>query len=212
MENPVIIFGAKGPGLAALEIFQSNDNIVYGFLDDDSALHGKEVQTVTVLGSPDDEGFTKLIGKKCDAFVAVENTKQKQVLTEFLLDVRKVMPVNAVHAKAYISPFAAIGHGNLVAAGAAIGANVKLGSHCAVHANAVIDYDVEIEDFVYIGAGTVINPGVTIEEGAFIGSGVTIISGVTIGKGARVGAGSVVMAPVKARQTVFGVPAAEVKN
>ncbi len=211
MENPIIIFGAKGIGLAVLEIFQSNNVLVYGFLDDDTKLHGQEINLISVLGGTEDEGYTKLIGKKCDAFVAIENQKAKESITDFLLETRKVMPVNAIHAKAYISKLSEIGHGNLVNVGASIQANVKLGSHCIVNTNAVIDFDCQIGDFVQIGAGTVINSGVTIEDGAFIGSGVTVISGVTIGKGARIGAGSVVMAPVKARQTVFGVPAAEVK-
>lgn len=212
MENPIIIFGAKGIGLAALEIFQSNNVLVYGFLDDDAKIHGTEINLISVLGSTDDEGFTKLIGKKCDAFVAIENQKAKESITNFLIETRSVMPVNGIHAKAYVSKLAEIGHGNLVSAGSSIQANVKMGSHNVVNTNAVIDYDCQIGDFVQIGAGTVINPDVVIEDGAFIGSGVTIIAGVTIGKGARVGAGSVVMASVKARQTVFGVPAVEVKN
>jgi sugar O-acyltransferase (sialic acid O-acetyltransferase NeuD family) len=212
MENPVIIFGAKGQGLTALEIFQSNNNIVYCFLDDEAKLHGKEIHEISVLGSTDDDGFLKLIGKKCDAFVAIENSKQREMLTEMLLEKRKVVPVNAIHAKSYISMYAEIGHGNLISAGASIGADVKLGSHCVVNTNASIDTSVEVADFVQIGAGSVINSGAKIEQGVFIGSGVTVIAGVTIGKNARVGAGSVVMANVKTGQTVFGVPAVEVKN
>ena len=212
MENPVIIFGAKGLGLTALEIFQSNNNLVYCFLDDETKLHGKEVHEVSVMGATDDDGFLKLIGKKCDAFVAIENSKQREMLTEMLQDRRKVVPVNAIHAKAYLSIYAEIGHGNLIAAGASLGADVKLGSHCVVNSNASIDTEVEIADFVQIGAGSVINSGVKIEKGAFIGSGVTVIAGVTIGKNARIGAGSVVMANVKSGQTVFGVPAVEVKG
>lgn len=211
MENPLIIFGAKGLGIAALEIFQSNNVLVYGFLDDDTKLHNQEIGGISILGSTDDEGFTKLIGKKCDAFIATDNAKLRKQISEFLIETRKVMPVNGIHSKAYISKFATIGHGNMVAAGASIQANVKIGSHCIINTNAVLDFDVVLEDLVQIGAGSVINSGVVIEEGAFIGSGVTIISGVTIGKGASVGAGSVVMSSVKARQRVFGVPAVEIK-
>jgi sugar O-acyltransferase (sialic acid O-acetyltransferase NeuD family) len=212
MENPVIIFGAKNIALTALEIFQSNENIVYGFLDDDNSLHGKEINEIPVLGSTEDEGLTKLIGKKCDAFVAIENAKQRKYYTDFLVEVRHLMPVNAIHARAYISKYATLGHGNLVASGANIGTNVTIGSHSIIAANAVIDTDSKLDDYVFIGAGTIINANVTIEEGAFIGSGVTIITGVTIGKNARVGAGSVVMNDIKPKQTVFGVPAIEVKN
>ena len=50
MDKPVIIFGAKGIAIDALEIFQSNDITVYGFLDDDQALIGTEINDVPVLG------------------------------------------------------------------------------------------------------------------------------------------------------------------
>lgn len=210
MENPIIIFGAKSLGITAYEIFELNNTIIYGFLDDDSKIHNQEIGNVSILGATDNEGFTKLIGKKCDAFVAIENTKHRQLITDMLLDVRKVMPVNAIHPKAMVSKFATIGYGNLFATGAIISTKVTVGSHCIVGSNAVIEPGCEIEDFVQIGAGTILNNEVKIEKGAFIGSGVTIISGINIGKNARVGAGSVVMNDIKSNQTVFGVPAKEV--
>ena len=61
MDNPVIIFGAGGLGRAALEIFQSNEIVVYGFLDDNKDLHNTEIDTVPVLGRTEDDGFLKLI-------------------------------------------------------------------------------------------------------------------------------------------------------
>ena len=73
MENPVIIFGANYLGRAAKEIFESNKVVVYGFLDDDKRLHKTEIDDVVILGSTDDDGFLKLIGKKCEAFVAIDD-------------------------------------------------------------------------------------------------------------------------------------------
>lgn len=207
MENPVIIFGANGLGRVVLDIFQSNDVVVYGFLDEDKKLHNTGIQTIPVLGEPDDDGFLKLIGKKCEAFVASDDNKYRRHLTEMLLERRKTMPVNAIHKQAFLAPSAAIGHGNLLSAGVVIQSAAKVGSHCLLHANCTIDYEVVIKDFVQIGAGSIIGSGVTAEEGAFIGSGVTIVSGITIGKNARVGTGSVVVESVKAGATVFGNPA-----
>lgn len=212
MDNPVIIFGAKGQAINALEIFQSNEHLIYCFLDDDIKMHGKEIHNIAVMGATDDDGFLKLVGKKCDAFVAIENTKQRQFISEMLFEKRKVMPVNAIHKMAYVSSLAEIGHGNLVCAGVAISADAKIGSHCVFNINSSIDTNVVIDDFVQIGAGSVINSGTKIDQGVFVGSGVTIIGGITIGKNARIGAGSVVMANVIAGQTVFGVPAVQIKN
>jgi sugar O-acyltransferase (sialic acid O-acetyltransferase NeuD family) len=206
MKTPVMIFGAKGMGRVALDIFQSNHVVIYCFLDDDEKLHGTEICDIAVLGSTDDDGFLKYLGKKCTAFVASDDNKYRESLVEMLRS-RKVMPVNAVHSHAYVSELAFIGHGNMINAGVVVNSNAKIANHCILSCNATIDFDAELEDFVQIGAGTVINSGVKIGKSAFIGSGVTIVSGVKIGKKARVGAGSVVVADVAAGETVFGNPA-----
>jgi len=39
MKNPVVIFGAGTLGRLALDIFSSNDVLVYGFLDDNKKKH-----------------------------------------------------------------------------------------------------------------------------------------------------------------------------
>jgi sugar O-acyltransferase (sialic acid O-acetyltransferase NeuD family) len=210
MENPVMIFGANYLGRAAKEIFEGNGNVVYGFLDDTKNLHNTEIDNVTVLGSTDDDGFLKLIGKKCEAFVAVDDNKLRKSLVKMLQEMRHMQPVNAIHTDARVAASASIGYGNFVDVGVVIGAGAEVKNHTLINANAVIGAEVQVGDFVQIGAGSVINPGVTIEDEAFIGSGVVIVSGITIGKGARVGAGSVVIAPVKAGETVFGNPAEKV--
>ncbi len=207
MDNPVIIFGASGLGKAVHDIFMSNNVVVYGFLDDDKSLHGNEIKDVVVLGSTDDAGFLKLIGKKCEAVIAVDDNTLKKSLAGMLKKKRKMMPVNAIHNLSIIAASSNLGHGNIMNAGVVVGANVAVGNHCILHTNATIDFDSSLADFVQVGAGSIINSGVIVEDEAFIGSGVTIISGVKIGKGARIGAGSVVIADVKKGQTVFGNPA-----
>ena len=212
MENPVIIFGANYLGRAAKEIFESNSIVVYGFLDDDKKLHTKEVDEVVVLGSMDDDGFLKLIGRKCEAFVAVDDNKLRKNVVGMLQEIRHVQPVNAIHSTARISSKAELGHGNFIDTGATIAPGAKIGNHGIIQANSFIGVGATVGDFVQVGAGSLINPNVIVEDEVFIGSGVTIIAGITIGKGARIGAGSVVISPVKAGETVFGNPAQPIKN
>ena len=207
MKNPVIIFGVNGIGKAALEIFKSNNILVYCFLDDNKNLHNTEIDEVTVLGSTDDEEYLKLIGKKCEAFVATDSNKERKAVVKILNTYCHVQPSNAVHQLASISPSAIITHGNFVNAQAYIGGHVKLGNHCLIHSGAIIDYECVVGNFVQVGAGSVINAGVEIDNEAFIGSGAVVVSGVKIGMGAKIGAGSVVIANVEAGQTVFGNPA-----
>ena len=212
MENPIIIFGVSAVGRAVKETFESNGNVVYGFLDDNKELHNKEIDESFVLGSTDDDGFLKLIGKKCDAFIAVDDNRLRKNLVKMLNDVRHVQPVNAFHKTAHIANHVELGHGNFVDQGSLIGVGAKLSSYIMIQSGCVIGAEVSLGNYVQIGSGSVISAGVTIEEEVFIGSGVTIVSGITIGKGARIGAGSVVIGSVKAGETVFGNPAQPVKS
>lgn len=212
MENPVIVFGANALGQAAKAILESNEVVIYGFLDDNKELHGKEIGDVSVLGDPDDDGYLKFIGQKCEAFVAFDNNKVRKSTVEMLKKKRKVMPVNAIHSNAFVDESAHISHGNFINSGAIVGTDAKIGNHCLIHAGAIIDFSAELGDLVQVGAGSIINSEVKIEDEVFIGSGVTVVAGVSIGKGARVGAGSVVIADVEEGQTVFGNPAVEIKK
>lgn len=209
--NPVIIFGAKGLGKAALEIFENNGVVVYGFLEDEESLHGTVIGEISILGNTEDQGYLKLIGKKCDAFVAQDENTYRENIVEMLNKRRKVMPINAIHSQAILANSSSIGHGNFINAGVILGAAAKIGNHCILHSRSLIEYEAEIGDFVQIGAGSNINAKVKIGKGAFIGSGVTIVAGVSIGENARVGAGSVVVQSVPDDATVFGNPAKAVE-
>ncbi len=211
MENPVIIFGAGSLGRLALDIFNSNNVLTYGFLDENKALHNTEISETMVLGDPFDDGFLKFIGNKTEAFVAIDHKVMKKKIVEMLLERRKTMPVNAIHAQAIVSEDAEIGHGILISPGVIINPGAKVGNHVLIHSRALIDVSCTVEDYAEIGAGAIINTGVSIGEGAFIGAGVIIVSGVSIGKNARIGAGSVVVENIKDNDTVFGNPAKSIK-
>ena len=73
MEKPVLILCATELGKSVLEIFKSNNVVVYGFLDDNKKLHGTEIEDVTVLGSTEDKNYLKIIGKDCDVFIASDD-------------------------------------------------------------------------------------------------------------------------------------------
>ncbi len=212
MENPVIIFGANPLGRTAKEIFDSNEIVVYGFLDDNKKLHSTEIDEVVVLGSTDDDGFLKLIGKKCEAFVAFDDNRLRRNTVKMLREVRHILPVNATHRLATISPRGSIGYGNFFDAGFISGPGSTIGSHCIFGAKSYVGAESVIGDFVQLGVGAVINSGVTVEEDVFIGSGSIIVAGVTLEKGARIGAGSIVISTVKAGTTVFGNPAHPIKS
>lgn len=201
--------GAQKLGTTALDIFNSNNVMVYCFLDD--KLQQEEVNNVAVMGNTEDNELLKLVGKKCDVFVAVEDSAARKGLVKLLKEEYKAVPVNAIHRFSAVSENAWLGHGNLVGAGAIISNNAKVGDNNIIHARALVDTKAAVGDNVEIGAGAIINAEAVVEDGAFIGTGAVVVSGVKIGKNARVGAGSVVVADVPAKATVFGNPAAPIK-
>lgn len=207
MENPVLIFGAKGLGTVAFDIFQRNNVLVYGFLDDDIALHNTEIGDTLVLGSTDDDGFLKLIGKKCEAFVAIEERNLRRNLVEMLNERRHLQPVNAIHESALVSGLAQIGHGNLLAARAVINATAAVGNHNILQTAAIIEHGAAIGDFVNVGAGAIVGAGATIDDDVFVGAGAVVVAGISVGKGASIGAGAVVVENVPKNARVFGNPA-----
>lgn len=207
MDKPVIIFGSTSIGKAAVDIFKSNGVMIYGILDEDESLHGKELEEVPVLGSPDDNNYLDIIGKKCDAFLAFDDNKLRRSFVQTLRRDHKAMPINAIHTRAYVSSAAILHHGTFINSLVSIGPFAEVGNHCILNTGAIIDFEAKVGDYVQIGAGSVINGNVEVAEGVFIGSGVTIVSGVKIGKNARIGAGSVVIENVEENQTVFGNPA-----
>jgi len=206
MEKPVILFGTGTLSIMALNIFYQNDIIVYGLLDDDPALHGKEIIESMVLSTTEDDSYLQFIGTKCEAFVALEDILLRKHIVKLLNDERKVMPVNALHPYSQIAKSAEIGHGNLIEAGTVIGAKVTIGNHCILSAGTCLEPKVTIGDYVQIGSGAIIGADVTIGNDVFIGAGAVIVSGVSIDSGARIGAGSVVISPVKKNTTIFGNP------
>ncbi len=210
MNKPVLIIGSAGTGRAAMEIFTSNQVLIYGFIEDDKNIKEKEVHELTILGTTEDESLIKLIGKDCDVFVATDDKALHKSYIKMLKAKRTVVPVNAVHRSAVVADTVVMGHGVLVDMGVLLGAEVELGNYTILHSGASISYGTTIGNYVQMGTGVSVGPGAKIEDEAFIGAGSVIVSGITVGKGARVGAGSVVVADVAAGKTVFGNPAKEI--
>ncbi|WP_245574483.1 NeuD/PglB/VioB family sugar acetyltransferase [Hugenholtzia roseola] len=209
-KTPVIVLGAKGIALAALEALHADNRLIYCLLDDDTELQGKEIENIAVLGDTEDESFLKLLGEKCEAFIAIENNTHRKKLAQLISKKYKQNLFVLAHPKSQIAQSATIGTGTFLDAGVIVGAQTQIGKHSLIQAGSLIDYQVQIGDFVQIGIGAKIAAGVSIGENAFIGTGATLVAGIKIGKNAQIGAGSVVISNVGEGETFFGNPAKKV--
>lgn len=204
---PVIIIGVNPFALEVANIFEKNNVVIYGFLDDDPKKKDTNVGEIPVLGNTEDDTYWSLIGKNCGVFVALDNPTERRKMIETIIEDRKVKPVNAIHPSAQISDSKNLGYGVFIGAGSVISPEAKIGESCIIGAGCIVETGAFIDDYSQIGAGTVIGKEAKIDSNVFIGIHSTIVGSIKIGKGATVGAGSVVIENVASSKRVFGNPA-----
>jgi acetyltransferase-like isoleucine patch superfamily enzyme len=117
-----------------------------------------------------------------------------------------VEPCSKVGGQTKIESGAIIGPFCVVSCGIRIGADVVLASHVTV------GHDAQIGPGSFLGAYTFLGGGAVLGQGVRVFPHASILPGVPVGDGATVGAGSVVVRSVPPGQTVFGVPALEIKT
>lgn len=204
---PVIIIGVNSFALEIADIFQKNNVVIYGFLDDDIKKKDTFIGEIPVLGTTEDEQYWGLIGKNCNVFVALENPIERKKMIETVIDDCKTKPVNAIHPNASIADVNSIGYGICIANGAIIQPSCKISDHCVIGAGAIIETGAILDEFVQIGSGSVVGKEAKIENNAFIGINSTVVGSVKIGKSASIGAGSVVIENLPNSKRAFGNPA-----
>jgi len=112
-----------------------------------------------------------------------------------------------ISPKAFVSEFAVIGDGCIVAPFCSIQARARIGSNVAINTAAIVGHDVVVERDC--GLSSMINLGgaTTIRAASYIGMGAMIKEGLTIGHSTIVGMGSVVYTDIPNEVICVGNPA-----
>lgn len=116
-------------------------------------------------------------------------------------------PTTLVHPSSAVSRTAELGSGSVVAAYAAVGADVLVGRHVHIDRAAQVGHDTVIGDFTTIHPSAVISGDCSLGAGVRIGTTATVLPGIAVGERAFVGAAACVVRPVQPGATVSGVPA-----
>lgn len=204
---PVIIIGANPFAIEVAHVFQLNNIIIYGFLDDDPKKQGTEIGEIPVLGTTEENTYWDLIGKTCGVFVALENPIERKKMIEMIEEDRKTKPVNAIHPNSIVANVKSLSYGIFIGAGSIISSETKIADNVIIGSGVILETGVIIEEFTHIGAGTSIGKGAKIDKNVFVGIGSTIVGSLIIGKGSTIGAGSVVIENIPNGKRVFGNPA-----
>ena len=193
MEIKVILYGASGHCKVITDLLNLRSIPIELIIDDDPSIILLENRSVATK-----KEFTK----KDNLIIAIgDNLVRKKISQKNNANYIKV-----IHPQTLISPFATIGEGTVVMAGAIINSVSTIGMHCIINTRALIEHECVIADFVHISPMASLAGNVAVGEGTQIGIGAIVIQGIKIGKWCMIGGGAVIIRDVPDYAVVVGNP------
>ncbi|MGW9068693.1 NeuD/PglB/VioB family sugar acetyltransferase [Streptomyces yangpuensis] len=176
-----------------------------GHLDDDPALHGREVDGVPVRGG------CELVHERPAARVVVCVGSPRDYAVRARLVRRLGLPperyATVVHPTAAVSGSSSVGPGSVLLAHSVLTAGVRVGAHVAVMPQVVLTHEDEVADFATLASGVRLGGGVRVGRGAYVGAGALVREYTAIGAWSLTGMGSTVLVDVPAGEVWAGGPA-----
>ncbi|MEU4732956.1 NeuD/PglB/VioB family sugar acetyltransferase [Streptomyces sp. NPDC023588] len=176
-----------------------------GHLDDDPALHGRDVDGAVVLGG------CELVHERAAARVVVCVGSPRDYAVRARLVRRLGLPAaryaTVVHPTAVVSGSSTLGAGSVLLAHCVLTAAVRVGSHVAVMPQVVLTHDDAVGDFATLASGVRLGGGVRLGRGAYVGAGSLVREYARVGAWSLTGMGSTVLGDVPPGEVWAGSPA-----
>jgi sugar O-acyltransferase (sialic acid O-acetyltransferase NeuD family) len=203
MSNDAVVFGYSGHAYVLIDILLGNNYNIVGYYDNEYKIENPF--KLQYLGNEHDIAIVDSI-EKYNAFIGIGNNKIRAEIFERLIKKKINCPV-AIHNKSNISPYAQIGFGSVIMAGAVINAMAQIGNAVICNTSSVIEHECIIGNYSHIAPGAVLAGNISVGENSFIGANAVIKQGITIGSNVIVGAGTVITKNIPDNVTVYGNPA-----
>ena len=185
-----------------------------GHLDDDPALHGREVDGAPVLGGC--ELVHRLLRDRpgAQAVVCVGSPRDYAVRARLVrrLGLPPHQYATVVHPGAAVAAGCTVGPGSVLLAHAVLTAAVRVGAHVAVMPQTVLTHDDVVGDFATIASGVRLGGGVRVGRGAYVGAGALVREYARIGDWSLLGMGSTVLGDVPPGEVWVGSPARRLRS
>jgi sugar O-acyltransferase (sialic acid O-acetyltransferase NeuD family) len=180
-----------------------------GFVDSNSALHGRRMDGLPVLGD-----MSALTGLReqgvTSAIIAIgDNGTRRGFATE--VESAGFQLINAIHPSANLAHNVTLGRNVVVAAGALVCAHCQIGDSVILNTGCIVDHETMVGTAAHVCPGAKLAGRVTVEAGAMVGIGATVLQCLRIGYDSIIGGGAVVTRDVDPMTTVVGVPARPIK-
>jgi len=183
---------------------------VVGFIDDNTATHGKECLGVRVLGGR--EILKKFPKAKVLAVPGNPDNflKRKDIIGSLKLEESRFATI--IDPSVTLSPDAKVGRNTLLMSNVIVSCGVTIGEHCVVLPNTAVLHDSVVGDYCCIGSNVSLSGNVTIAPMCYVGSGVTMKGGISINKRTLIGLGSNVISDIGEGVVAVGNPARVIRQ
>ena len=202
MNNDWYIYGAGRYGIETLDILLENEkNFKAFFLDDYINVDSVKDNQVLSL-TPELEGFVT---------IAIGEPSIRANIYEKLMGF-KLQVKSLISCHAFVSKFAKIGEGCIVAPMCSIQSTALIKNNVAVNTASILGHDVVVEESSVISSQVNLGGGVSIGRESYVGMGALIREGIKIGENVIIGMGSVVHKDIPDGVIAMGNPARPLKK
>ncbi|MGQ9516293.1 MAG: acetyltransferase [Anaerolineae bacterium] len=207
--SQVILLGAGGLAREILDGIEAcqragQDIEPVGFIDADTALWGKDISGLPVLGGLD--WFDETPGRReIPLITAIGSPRSRRHMVQEALH-RGLRFTALIHPATHISSRAQLGTGVIVLAGCVVENNARIGDFVVVNNLCFIGHDVQIGPYCTLAPGALLAGGTRLGQGVDFGIGAATRQGVAIGNGAVIGGQAMILEDVPANAVAVGVP------
>jgi sugar O-acyltransferase (sialic acid O-acetyltransferase NeuD family) len=203
----VLIVGAGGHAQVVVDaIWQMRatgfDVTPVAYVDDNHALHGREILGVPVAGDISNRG-----GLEHDAIVVAIGDNRARAAQFASFKESGAVFATVCHPAAVVAPDVPVGPGCMILAGAIVNTGSALAENIILNTGCTVDHHAQIGSHVHVAPGAHLGGEVVLGEGVLVGIGATVMPRCRIAAWSTAGAGSLVNRDVPANTVVVGVPA-----
>lgn len=209
----VIVIGAGGHASVVADALLAAGIEVIGFTDADVRRHGAQLCGLPVLGDdaaltlhdPEQVQLANGLGSLGnDAAPLRQRVQQGLEATGWRF-------CNVIHPTASVSPFARLGAGIQVMAGAVVQPGARLDDGAIINTRAVVEHDVHIGAWTHVAPGAVVCGDAVIGACSHVGAAAVVRQGVHLGERTLLGLGAAAVKHFSGMGTLTGVPARPLK-
>jgi sugar O-acyltransferase (sialic acid O-acetyltransferase NeuD family) len=206
--TPIVVYGAGGHARETALLIDAMIEagmpwVLRGYLSDDRAQHGCDIDGRAVLG---DQSVLQQQPGELLVALGVGDGRARQAIVARTRAFTKGFPV-LLHPAVPRFARVRLGEGTQVHAGTILTVDADIGAFVILNRHVDVSHDCTVGDYATLAPGVSLAGNVYIGAGADLGIRASCIPAVRVGEWSRIGAGAVVVRDIPAGETAVGVPA-----